>query len=445
MPSKAIAPFALLLCLAAGHTLAGGGGNATNVVEDAKDFFEQDGVIVVEHDSWLQTALDLQNKLDYEVPLAQASFVMTHNSYNSKAYYSGFAYVDPNQNMSISEQLNAGTRSLEFDVHQYFSMHGWPWNWRKRLMLCHGQNNHMGCSSYDRHLESGFDEVRDWLNNPKNQKEVIVIYIEDHMDGNYRDAINIISSRIGSKIYRPSGTGCQGIPMNITKQAIIDAGKQVLLMGAGDVCSSNSGWDTWAFSGVGNRNGYPTGSVDAVTADNCDFSRDFYDKYWVRFYEDRTTISALFGDPSTINDDDVINISECGATLIGLDKLDKDDSRLHAAIWSWDAGEPNNWNNNEDCAMSSGNHRWNDASCGSYAQYACQKPGTHEWYVTFASGTWEGGENVCSRETGGQYRFAVPTNGFDNKKLREAKQVRGANDTWIKYHDRNIEGHWEAN
>jgi hypothetical protein len=124
-------------------------------------------VIVVEHDSWLQTALDLQNKLDYEVPLAQASFVMTHNSYNSKAYYSGFAYVDPNQNMSISEQLNAGTRSLEFDVHQYFSMHGWPWNWRKRLMLCHGQNNHMGCSSYDRHLESGFDEVRDWLNNPK--------------------------------------------------------------------------------------------------------------------------------------------------------------------------------------------------------------------------------------------------------------------------------------
>ena len=220
-------------------------------------------------------------------------------------------------------------------------MTGWPWDWKNRLLLCHGQGNHLGCSSYDRFLESGIDEVKNWLNRSENSQEVIVIYIEDHMDGAYGEAIDIISSRIGSKIYRPSGNYCQGIPMNITKRQILNAGKQVLIMGGGEVCNSNSGWDTWAYHGVGDIAAYPTGSIKNITGgENCEFDRNFYDNYWVRFYEDRTTISALFSTPEYINDTTAANLQKCGVNLVGFDKLSADDSRLHSSIWSWIPANP---------------------------------------------------------------------------------------------------------
>lgn len=433
-----------VLLAVSGAVNAGGGGDST--ADEAKDYFEQDGVIVRQHDTWLQKALDLQNRIDYQAPLAQATFIMTHNSYNASAYTTAVSYLDPNQSLSIKSQLSAGVRSLELDVHKYFSMDGWPWEWKNRLMLCHGQGNHLGCSSYDRHLEAAFDEIRDWLNEERNRQEVIVVYIEDHMDGLYGDAISIINNRIGNKVYRPTGSGCQGIPMNLSKQAILDAGKQVLIMGGGDVCSAGSGWNTWAYAGVGNRlSGYPTGSVSKIDGESCEFSRSFYDSYWVRFYEDRTNLSNWFSDPETIHDEDARQLQRCGANLIGFDKLKRDDSRLYASIWSWDQNEPNNWGNNEHCAESWDNGRYNDRACGDVLQFACQQPGTHNWYVTTGSGPWASGQQQCASETGGQYRFATPTNGYDQARMMAAKTERGAGRVWLNLHDRRIEGHWEAN
>ena len=424
---------------------AGGGGSVSS---DANQYFNGGTATTAGYTgSWLRRTLDLQNKLDYDEPLAKATFIMTHNSYNSAAYRTAVSYLDPNHNISIDAQLSAGVRSIELDVHRYFSMSGWPWEWKTRLLLCHGQSNHMGCSSYDRFFESGVDEVKNWLNRSENRNEVIVIYIEDHMDGAYGDAINILSSRIGSKIYRPAGSGCQGIPMNISKRQILNAGKQVLIMGGGDVCSSNSGWNTWAYAGVGDRlSGYPTGSIKNITGgENCEFDRNFYDNYWVRFYEDRTTISALFGSPESINETTAANLQKCGVNLIGFDKLNADDSRLTASVWSWNTNEPNDWGGNEDCAENIGSGRMNDASCGNVQRFACQKPGTHEWYVTQGSGAFASGVSVCSSETGGQFAFAVPTNGYDNEKLKAAKSARGASNVWVNLSDRSVEGEWAVN
>lgn len=417
-----------------------------SLAEKASQYFSRYASPAAVADPWLKRALDLQNKLDYREPLATATFVMTHNSYNASAYRTAFSYVDPNQRLSLGQQLGAGVRSLELDVHRFFSMSGWPWQWKQRLTLCHAQSNHLGCSPYDRPLEAGVDEIKTWLDNAANGNEVIVIYIEDHADGRYAELVNIITSRIGDKVYRPSGNGCQGIPMDISKQAILDAGKQVLLMGAGDVCGSTSGWDGWAFAGVGDRlNGYPTGDIENIDGVQCQFDRSFYDRYWVRFYEDRTLISSLFSHPDRIDATAASRLQSCGVNLIGFDKLTQSDTRLAASVWSWDAGQPEAAAGNESCAMSQGNGRIDDRACTEVTRYACRKPGTHEWFVTASAGIWEEGSRTCADETAGAFVFATPTNGFDNERLRESARSADVTDLWLNLHDQNGQGQWRAN
>lgn len=435
-----LAAVAAVLCLCSPIQAA----EATNLADEASKYFAGFAAPASDADVRLAKTLDLQNKVDYRQPLATATFIMTHNSYNSAAYRSVFSYIDPNQKMSIGQQLNAGVRSLELDVHRFFSMSGWPWQWKNRLMLCHGQDNHLGCSPYDRILEAGIDEIKTWLDKPENQQEVIVIYIEDHTNARYSDLVSIISARIGGKVYRPAGTGCQGIPMDISKQTLIDAGKQVLLMGASEVCGSNSGWDRWAFAGVGDRlSGYPTGDVENVDGVQCDFARSFYDQYWVRFYEDRTLLSSLFADPDRIDDSAARNLQRCGVNLIGFDKLTQNDSRLYASLWSWDSGQPSDVDGIENCAESGENGRFNDRVCTDVARYACQKAGTHDWYVTTAAGLWADGANACAGETQGNYVFATPTNGYDNERLLEARQAGGATQVWLNLNDQDAEGVWK--
>lgn len=397
-------------------------------------------------DAWLRMALDLQNKLDYQEPLATATFVMTHNSYNAAPYRTQLSYVDPNQKMTITHQLDAGVRSLELDVHRFFSMSGWPWQWRYRLMLCHGQDNHLGCSPYDRPVEAGLDEVATWLHSPEHQKEVIVIYIEDHTDARQTDLASAIATRFGDRVYRPAGAGCQGIPMHISKQAIVDAGKQVLLMGGGDVCTASATWKTWAYAGVGDQlHGYPTGEVERVDGVDCDFSRDFYDRYWVRFYEDRTLLSSLFAHPDRIDAVSAANLEKCGANLIGFDKLTQYDSRLNSLVWSWDQNQPAEASDGERCAFFGANGRFAVQACTEVARYACHHPGSHEWRVTQTANVWSDGQTACETEFGAQFVFAVPTNGYDNEQLRNLNGLQGSNAIWLNLHSPSKGGAWQVN
>lgn len=440
------------LAIAALNTSIAFANTSANLADQASDYFALQATSTASADPWLRKALDLQNKVDYDEPLATSTFLMTHNSYNASAYRSAFAYVDPNQKLSIGQQLAAGVRSLELDVHRFFSMSGWPWQWKNRLLLCHGQDNHLGCSPYDRKLEAGIDEIKTWLDKSENQHEVIVVYIEDHIDDRYSELVNIITQRLGNKLYRPlASAGCQGIPMHISKQTVLDAGKQVLLMGASEVCGSNSGWETWAFAGVGDRlSGYPTGEVENVDGVQCDFQRSFYDRYWVRFYEDRTLLSSLFADPDRIDANAATQLQKCGANLIGFDKLSPTDTRLQASVWSWDAGQPSDVDGSENCAQSQGNARFHDQACTEVARYACRNPGTHQWYVTQTAGIWSDGFDTCQRETNGQFVYGVPTNGYDNERLREIKQQQNVESVWLNLHDGNVEGQnvedqWQAN
>lgn len=385
--------------------------------------------------SWIHKALQLQRGLDMEAPLAKALFVGTHNSYNSAAYSKFFVYIDPNQVFSIHDQLEMDCRFIELDAHWYFSMLGPPWQWKNRLLLSHAQGNNLGATAFDRPIDEAFEEVNHWLRQPANQNEVVIMYIEDYIDGHYAEAIALVQKYFGDILYRPDGSGCVGIPMNISKGDILSLGKRLIIVSEG---CRNAEWNKYVFSGVGDY----TSSVFKTSGDrenrsypNCtEFSQQEYDSYMIRVYEDRTTLSAVFNPGPPISPDTMTELVKCGVNVIGTDKLQPFDGRLQNAIWSWDENQPDNYNNAEGCAQMWGNGRWNDASCGTAIRYACRRPGTYEWYITTAQGEWNNGVNACSAETGGEFVFAAPINGYDNQKLKEEKDMHGPGAVWLNYH-----------
>ena len=395
--------------------------------------------------SWAYRALTLQLTLDQHTPLPQATFLGTHNSYNSRAYATFYRYVDPNQRLSIYDQLRIGARALELDVHWYFKFDGF-FNSGNNLLLCHGQDNHLGCSTGDRYFRDGLREISRWLDEPANRSEVILLYVEDHMDERYDKAVNLISSHLGARVYRPTAGSCQGIPMSISKADILRAGKQVVMITDG---CRNANFNSWVFGGIGSSlDGYPTASTDNIGSCNENrFSRDFQNQHLIRYNEDRTNLSALFGSPGAPIDAGMLAaLLKCGGNLAGMDNLVAHDSRLQSGsgIWSWAVNEPNDYNGNEDCAESWADGRFNDLACANVRAFACADSAGN-WLITHEQGSWSQGSVVCHNATGGSHRFAVPENSRQNEALKAAKQQAGVARVWVNYHDLASEGMWIAN
>lgn len=276
--------------------------------------------------SWEYKALQLQSKIDQDAPFGKASFITTHNSYNAGVYSQNGSYIDPNQKISIYDQLEIGVRSIELDVHYTFSSTGfWPWEWKffQALKLSHA-NGDVGTHPNDRFFKQGLDEIKTWLE--KNRDQVLLIYIEDHMEGQYEKAINELNQTIGSYVYKPNG--CQNLPMDLTKNKVLKAGKQVLIIGGN--CKTNS-WANYAYKGIFsstesliNFKPFPicmAGNKDAK----------YLQSKLVRIYEDSTKLSAIFGNPGPrIKVNDALEMAKAGIAAIGLDQIIPFDPRLKA-------------------------------------------------------------------------------------------------------------------
>ncbi|WP_299009561.1 hypothetical protein [uncultured Shewanella sp.] len=388
-------------------------------------------------DAWRIKALRLQNRLDHALPLNDALFIGTHNSFNATDYSNGTSYIDPNHRLSLYDQLNAGMVSLELDVHYDFNVRT-----GMDLMLCHrkekGEISDGACSVFDRTFKQGLTEINNWL--ADNPNDVIFIYIEDFMEGGeYNKAISYLNQTIGDKVYRPQGEGCQNLPMDVSKSAILNQGKQVLLFGQGQTCQASSEWQTWAFGGTA----WDGGKAKDARQGACKVPAD---GRWLRYFEDRTIAASLLAgrdDSENITADDMQSLLACGANFIGLDMLGYADSdRITGAIWSWNKGEPNVYGDGEDCAESHSNGRFNDLSCESIRTFAC-KNDNDEWYVTTGTGQWSEGKAICAAETDGKYTFATPQTYIQNQGLIQAKQAAGESRVWLAYTDQYSEGNWK--
>ncbi|WP_299494647.1 phosphatidylinositol-specific phospholipase C domain-containing protein [uncultured Shewanella sp.] len=368
--------------------------------------------------SWQGQALASQRLLDVYSPIIDNNILGTHNSYNSESYTScnfsvGCRYLDPQQKHNLHEQLLMGARFIELDVHWTAKMES-LFSYPKRLLLCHGF-----CSLNDKYFTEGLNEIKNWLNSADSEDQVIILYIEDHMEGHHTDAFNQINERFGQWIYQSQG--CQSIPDSLTKADVIAAGKKVILWGDGG-CSNEINWKNTAYTGLGNVG---------------------------RIWEDRTTNKAIAdiftgGSDNYITDSDVTDFFQQGANIVNLDDMVVRDNRLASGIWSWDVNEPNNVGDSQHCALQWSNGRWDDQFCGNDYAYACYDSQNKLWQVTDNTGSWDGGEQAC-QALGSQFHFDVPTNSFDNEKLKAAKEAKSHAQVWLDYSDQITEGEWRIN
>ncbi len=377
------------------------------------------------NNSWVGQTLEAQRALDVYAPMSDNSFFGSHNTYNSEVYSTLFSYVDPQQKVSIKDQLRMGARFIEMDAHVGPIFETEYWNGipytvinDNELILCHGV-----CSMYDKKYGDGLDEVVSWLQSDNAKDQVIILYIEDHIGDSYQDNMRaLLKNKLGNYVYESGHTpsNCGSIPNDLTKADVLSAGKNVLIW-KDNGCSSDSEFAAMAYDGLG--------GID-------------------RAWEDATSLSAIAdffngGSTDLIEANEVLPLFELGKNLVNLDDMVTTDGRLEAGIWSWGVSQPDGGASNPDadCAIIKSDGRWYDRKCeNTNLPYACEDD-SGNWAVTSTKDTWSKGDEVCAA-LGGTYKFSMPTNAVTNKALTN---VSSQEKIWINHNDIAEEGQWDVN
>ncbi len=413
--------------------------------------------------SWIAKALQLQNQIDIHSPLNQATFLGTHNSYNAKVYAGKWwSYVDPNQQLSIYDQLEMGIRSVEFDAHWTFDAH-----LKKAILLCHGLDNHIGCNIYDRPFTQGLEELRDWLQ--ANPGSVVLLYIERHLDQHEPRLTSELEKYVGQFIFKPTEVRPQGVttvpscislPGNLTKAEILKAGKQLIIVTKG--CDGTTPhyqetdqftlqWNDYVFSGIG-RTQAPYDILDTSIDErfrpypNCGKQTIFavdptHDSIW-RIFEDRTMLSNVYSKMRKLLEYDLREMMLCGINWPAMDMLAVDDDRLEAAIWSWAPSYPQH-ETEAQCVIYQMNQGMKNIPCDQpVTAYACKLAYANTWQVIHTKGSWQEGERHCRDMAGFGWHFAVPINANQMFLLKSA--AMGTKEIGLNY-AMDQQGQWQAN
>ncbi len=363
--------------------------------------------------------LDLQYELAGDVPLANAPWVFTHNSYNSPAEMGvALSPQDRNQDLTVVDQLDEGVRSLELDVHLFLG----------RPVVCHSTGPHLGCTT-EKSFRQVLGEIRVWMD--RNPRQVLLLYLEGHLDtaAGYDLGSDDLEAVMGGLVYRPPSAGarCDPLPLEKTRRDVRAAGKRLLLMGD---CGEGSRWQSY----VHDDRQRLTASTNAPFRDfpDCgpDYTRAQFDSRQVRYYEDATSVGASTGsEHGTISPPLVGRMTRCGVDLIGFDRLTRGDPRVAAQVWSWAAPEPTR---GHDCAIQGASGRWFARPCRERHRAAC-RDGTGLWRISRRRSTARGAARACGRPGLLQ---AVPRTGYEGQRLLAAQKRAGAGGVWLGYRRR---------
>ncbi len=388
--------------------------------------------------SWIHRALELQYDLGGDAPFRNSHWVGTHNSFNSVAEMGpALSAFDSNQKLRLVEQLRSDVRSLELDLH-----------WVPRPLqpggfapvVCHATPEHAGCTT-EKTLRPVLDEIGDWLRRPANGDEVLLLYLEDHLDNptGYDTAAGIVDDELGDLLYEPPGGGCSSLPLDLTRDAVRAAGEQVVVVSR---CGQGSAWPSVAFNWAdAHLEDRPIDYTDYPACAPQDFSRAEYDSTLIRYFEDSTRLTGTVGTPDDgIKPRTAAQMSRCGVDLFGLDQLLPFDGRLRNLVWSWALHQPRAGGGN--CAVQrvdafSPFGRWFARSCELRQPVACRRGA--DWLVSQAMVKAANAEAVCAA-LGAEH--AVPRTGYETQLLREAMQADGVASAWLGY--RLQGGRWLA-
>lgn len=374
---------------------------------------------------WADAALATQYELGSSLGTRNAPWLGTHNSFNSPAEMGvTLSSRDANQQITLTEQLDLGIRSLELDLHWFPA----PASGGFAPVVCHAAELHAGCS-VEKPLGVVLDEIAGWLRMPGHRDQVLLLYLEDHLDNEtgYDTAAATVRDRLGDLLFAPSPSGCTELPGGLTRNAIRAASAQVLIVSD---CGLGAGWPSVAYSWDDHEEGQLHGFTD-YPACGADYSAAEYRDHLIRYYEDSTSLSAVAGDPGDpITAEGAGALVRCGVDLIGFDQLVDGDPRLRASVWSWAPGQPTAG----ACALVRLSKkrpfgRWVSRECGQRRPVACRRGG--RWTAVDSFVAEPLAAHVC-REA--DLRYAVPRTGREAQDLRLAMRAAGVHAAWIDIH-----------
>ncbi len=369
--------------------------------------------------SWLESALEAQYDLGSDLAFKNAPLLGTHNSFNSVEEMGPELGLETiNQRRTLTEQLDFGIRSLELDLHPD-PFAGAP----GRPVVCHTQPRD-GCTVV-KELDPFLAEIGGWLGEPEHSDQVVLLYLEDDLDSLelHDDAAAIAREELGGLVYRPEGSGCQEVPGELTRDEVLEAGAQIVIVSG---CGKGRAWHSLAFSWERHLESRPRDFADYPDC-GPDYGKGQYRSSLVRYYEDSTRIGANADDG--LLPDSVAAMMRCGVDLLSFDRIEPLDGRLTGTVWSWAENEPSTGR----CALMRAGRallygRWVSKGCGVKARPACRN--RSRWTVGKRRLDLDAGERWCARHDA---KLAVPRTGFENQLLRKAMEKRGTKAALLGY------------
>lgn len=399
---------------------------AHKVTQAARDAYLQ---------SWVHQVAQFQSALGDPLPLRDAQWLGTHNSFNSLEQGLTLSHLDSNQQLSLSQQLDIDVRSIELDLHYIPRLELFL---KKEVTVCHGQGN-IGCTT-EPTLKKVLPEVSTWLNAPGHQDEILMLYLEDQLknDTAYASAVATLSNVLRrpngtSLVYQPdpaqkAANGCVPLPMDVSRNDIRASGARVVIVG-----NCAPGWSSMVFDWSpahvesGSNSGY-----QAPPACDATYGADVYAAKMVRYMEDSTLLSALLdpfrppANPNALTPQKVKWMTDCGVNLYGFDQLLPEDGRIQASLWSWAPDEPRT--SVGSCTLQRGSDgRWVAADCAETHRAACDVGDT--WTLTSTPVAFADAPAACAAVGA---TFGLPRAGDDNFRLRTVAGPAGG--AWVNYH-----------
>ena len=333
------------------------------VARDAAALTAGERADVDQHGStWTHRALAFQHTLGDTVPLRNAPWVGTHNSFNSIAEMGpAVSTTDSNQQLTLVDQLRIDVRSLELDLHWFPSAESGG----MAPVVCHAQEG-AGCS-VEKPLDEVLAPIGDWLRS--NRDQVLLLYLENQLRGEEGStaAAGVIEDEIGDLVYRPQGPAgeCTDLPKEATRSDVLAAGKQVLIVSN---CGAGAAWRSWSFGWSDHFESRPRDwSCADVPANHGDVI--------VRYFEDDTWLTSAASNAGASERDDGLTpettaaMVRCGVDLTGFDQLTPTDGRLDAHVWSFAPGE----DVSAACvAQRPSDGRWVGEPCRSKHRFVCR-------------------------------------------------------------------------
>lgn len=384
--------------------------------------------------SWVHQVAKFQRELGDPLPLRDAQWLGTHNSFNSLTQGLTLSHLDSNQQLSLTHQLDIDVRSIELDLHYIPRL---ELLLKKEVTVCHGQGN-IGCTT-EPTFKKVLPEIAKWVNTPANSDEIVMLYLEDGLGGNaqaYASTVATITDVLrrpdgSSLVYQPNpadkaANGCVPLPTGISRDDIRASGARVLIVG-----SCAPGWSSVVFDwSPAHVESGSTARYQAPPACDATYGADVYANQIVRYFEDSTLVSALLdpfrapADPNRLTPQKVKWMTDCGVNLFGFDQLLPEDGRIQASLWSWAPDEPRAGAG--DCTLQRGaDGRWVAADCAETHPAACASGDS--WTLT-APVTFAAAPAACASLGA---TFGLPRAGDQNARLHAVAAPAGG--AWVSY------------